>query len=80
MDTAKLPAYSGVEDPQRGYTLVRITRAVDPEKIDPEKEKSLTTALQQALGREQFAAYIASLKQKAEVKIKQESLMEKKDK
>ena len=78
-DVSKLPAYSGVETPQ-GYTLVRVTRTVEPEKLDAEKEKSLTTALQQALAQEQNAAYLASLKQKGEVKIRKESLSEKKDK
>ena len=37
-DVAKLPAYSGVETPA-GYTLIRITRTVEPEKIDVEHFK-----------------------------------------
>ena len=78
-DVSKLPAYSGVETPQ-GYTLVRVTRTVEPEKIDAEKEKSLAAAMGQALLQEQNAAFLASLKQKGEVKIRKESLSEKKDK
>lgn len=78
-DVSKLPAYSGLETPQ-GYTLVRVTRTVEPEKLDAEKEKSLASAMQQALAQEQNAAFLASLKQKGEVKIRKESLSEKKDK
>ena len=78
-DISKLPAYTGVEAAS-GYTLIRITRVVEPEKIDAEKEKNMATAMQQAAGQEQFTAYVTSLKQKADVKIRKEQLVEKKEK
>ena len=78
-DVSKLPAYGGVETPS-GYTLIRITRIVDPQRIDAEKEKNLAMAMQQAAGQEQYAAYLASLKQKSDVKIHKEQLTEKKEK
>ena len=78
-DVTKLPAYAGLESPS-GYTLIRISRVVEPEKIDVEKEKNLATALQQAAGQEQYAAYLASLKQKGDVKIRKEQLLDKKEK
>ena len=78
-DISKLPAYAGVETPA-GYTLIRITRTVTPEKIDAEKEKNLALAMQQAQSQEQNAAFLASLKQKASIKIRQEQLVEKKEK
>ena len=77
-DVSKLPAYAGVESPT-GYTLIRITRVTEPEKINPEQEKNLALSLQQAAGQEQYAMYLASLKQKADVKIHKERLSEKKD-
>lgn len=80
VDVSKLPAYSGVEDGQGGYALIRVSRVVDPEKIEAEKEKGLVNMLQQSIGAEQFAAYVASLKQKTGVKIRQEALADKKDK
>ena len=79
MDVSKLPAYAGVETPE-GYTLIRITRTVDPAKLEPEKEKNLVAAMEQAMGQEQNAAYLASLKQKADIKISTDSLSEKKEK
>ncbi len=78
-DISKLPAYAGVES-SSGYALIRITRIVDPEKIDAEKEKNLATAMQQAISQEQYAAYLASLRQKSDVKIRKEQLTEKKEK
>jgi peptidyl-prolyl cis-trans isomerase D len=78
-DVSKLPAYAGVESPS-GYTLIRITRVIEPEKIDAEKEKNIALAMQQAAGQEQYAAYLASLKLKGDVKIRKEQLVEKKEK
>ncbi len=78
-DVSILPAYTGVETPQ-GYTLIRIARTVEAEKIDAEKEKNIAVALQQAQGQEQSAAFLASLKQKADVKIRKEQFSEKKEK
>ncbi len=78
-DVSKLPAYAGVETPM-GYTLIRITRTVQPDKIDAEKEKNLAVAMQQAQGQEQNAAFLASLKQKGDIKIRKEQFAEKKDK
>jgi peptidyl-prolyl cis-trans isomerase D len=78
-DISKLPAYAGVEAAS-GYTLIRIARVVEPEKIDAEKEKNLATALQQAASQEYYNAYLSSLKQKGDVKIRKEQLVEKKEK
>jgi len=78
-DISRLPAYAGVESPS-GYTLIRITRIIEPEKIDAEKEKNLATSLQQAASQEQFAAYLAGLKQKSDIKIRKEQLTDRKEK
>lgn len=79
VDTAKLPAYAGVETPA-GYTLIRVTRVVDPEKIDGEREKNLALAMQQAQAQELNTAFLESLKQKASITLRKEQLTEKKDK
>lgn len=77
-DTAKLPAYTGVDNSLGGFTLIRITRVVEAEKIAPERQKALAEGLRQMLGQEEMLAYIASLKQKADVKVSKE-LLEKKE-
>ncbi|OGA56256.1 MAG: hypothetical protein A3F74_21725 [Betaproteobacteria bacterium RIFCSPLOWO2_12_FULL_62_58] len=76
-DAAKLPAYAGVDSPRGGFTLIRITRVVDPEKIAPDRQKALSEGLRQMLGQEEMLAYIASLKQKADVKVSKELLQKK---
>lgn len=78
MDAAKLPAYAGVETLQGTYFLVRVSKVLQPEKIPPERIEELTGELHQAVAQETLAAYIASLKQKTDVRINKE-LLEKKD-
>ena len=73
-DTAKLPAYAGVDNPRGGFTLVRITRVVEADAIAPDRRKALADGLRQMLGQEEMLAYIASLKQKADVRITKELL------
>ena len=71
-DTKNMPSYTGVEAPGGGYMLMKITRVVEPEKIDRTQQNSLSDGLAQMLGEEQFGAYIASLKQKQKVRINKE--------
>jgi peptidyl-prolyl cis-trans isomerase D len=73
-DAAKLPAYAGVENPQGGYSLLKLTRVVDGDNVDPVKRKSLAQQLRQALGQEELGAYVASLKLTADVKINKDRL------
>jgi peptidyl-prolyl cis-trans isomerase D len=78
MDAEKLPAYAGVETLQGTYFLVRVSKVLQPEKIPPERVEELTGELRQVLAQETLAAYVASLKQKTNVKINKE-MLEKKD-
>jgi peptidyl-prolyl cis-trans isomerase D len=78
LDTSKLPAYAGVENPQVEYTLVRVTRVQEAADLPPEKAGELAGALRQVLAQEAMAAYLAALKQKAGVTINKE-LIEKKE-
>ena len=71
-DARNLPSYTGIEAPGGGFLLIKVTRVVEPEKIDRAQQKSLGEGLAQVLGEEQFAAYVASLKQKAKVEINKE--------
>lgn len=72
VDTAKLPAYAGIDMPNGGYTLIRVSRVVEPEKIDPERRKQVAEALRQLRGQEAMLAYVESLKQKNAVRISKE--------
>ena len=79
LDTSKLPAYAGVENPQLDYTLVRVTRVQEAADLPPEKASELAGALRQVLAQEAMAAHLATLKQKAGVTINKEFLEKKED-
>jgi len=76
-DVSKLPAYTGVEDAQGGYVLLKITRVQETDRNDEAQRKDLTEQLRQLVARDRFSAYLASLRQKTEVKINQEQLEKK---
>jgi peptidyl-prolyl cis-trans isomerase D len=78
MDLSALPAYAGVETLPGTYFLVRVTRVQEAEKIPPEKIQAIAEELRQLQAQETLGAYVASLRQKAGVKINKEYL-EKRD-
>ncbi len=74
VDAEKLPAYAGVEDPDGGYALVRVSRVVKAEEIAPDRRRGFGEGLRQVLGQQEFAAYLSSVRQKAEIEINKERL------
>jgi peptidyl-prolyl cis-trans isomerase D len=74
-DTAKLPAFVGVELPT-GYGIYRITKVVNKE-VDETNQKSIQTELGRAYGTLDFRAYVAALKAGTKIDINQ-SLVDKK--
>ncbi|MGH8751909.1 MAG: SurA N-terminal domain-containing protein [Burkholderiales bacterium] len=76
-DAAKLPAYTGVELPQGGFALLKISRVEEAGQIDETKRKIFAGQLQQLLAQEELAAYLAGIRQKADVKINQQALEKK---
>jgi peptidyl-prolyl cis-trans isomerase D len=74
---AHLPSYAGVENSNGDYVVLKITRVVEPEKVAVDKQKSLAQSIEQASSQAELAAYVADLRKKADVKIKQD-LLEKK--
>lgn len=74
---AQLPAYAGVEGPNGDYILLKITKVVEPEKVPLDKQNALAASIEQALSQAEMTAYVSQLRQKADVKIKQD-LIEKK--
>ncbi|MBZ0105846.1 MAG: SurA N-terminal domain-containing protein [Sulfuricella denitrificans] len=70
----KLPTYSGVENNQGGYTLVRLSKLVDPGVQDEARKKAYIQQFSSMLEREYAAAYLASLKQNTKISISKEAL------
>ncbi len=77
-DVSKLPVYTGVDSPRGAFVLLRVTRVLEETNIPPERAKALAEQIRMLQGQEALVAYIASLRQKAGVKINKAAL-EKKD-
>lgn len=69
IDTAKLPAYAGVTDGNKGYLLMKVSQVIgglEGEGADPEAAKREFEA---ALAAEYEAAYIESLKKDSKISV-----------
>lgn len=69
-DVKKLPAYTGIVDPQGGYTLVRISRVIEPDMSDTKKSVAFSKQLQQMITQEEMSAYLDGIKQRHDITIK----------
>ena len=69
VDTAKLPAFVGVELTGRGYGVYRISKVVQPTTLDAARRVTEQQQIANALAQQEMVAYIDVLKQKAKVKI-----------
>lgn len=78
-DVSALPAFSGLENPQGGYVLVRVTRVVDPANIPPQRAAEIADGLRQVLGQEAMTALMADLRRKAGVTINKDQFEKKED-
>jgi len=72
MNSASLPAHSGMERPEGGFVLLRLTQVNTPEKVTPENRRALADALAQIVGQGQLSAYLESMKQKSKVTIRKD--------
>jgi len=78
-DASRLPAYAGLENPQGGYVLVRVSRVVDTESISPQRAAEIAAGLRQVQGQEAMAALLVELRRKGGVTINKEYLGKKDD-
>jgi peptidyl-prolyl cis-trans isomerase D len=76
VDPRKLPGYVGVETPI-AYSLVKVGKVIEPEKIDDAKRQALATQLRQAVAAEEFEAVLAGLREKVGVKVSKDALEKK---
>jgi len=74
-DAGKLPAYTGVAFPGKGYALYRITavKAGDSGKDDP-RARALAQQYARFVAEEEFAAWMSTLKEKHPVEINKAAL------
>ena len=76
-EVSKLPAYVGVELRDRGYGLYRISRVIEAPPPDEASEKSVREQLARQLAQQDYAAYVASLKEKTKIEINKAALEKK---
>lgn len=75
-DTAKLPAYVGTPIAQGGFVIYRVGKVKDVTEVNADQRKALAKQLTQMLGQEQYIAYLATLRERADVKIDRKKLGE----
>ncbi len=73
-ETVKLPSYAGVPVSQGRFVIYRITKVRDVTETSPEQRKALAKQLAQMIGQEQYIAYLANLRERADVTIDRKKL------
>ena len=72
-DTKKLPAVLGVDTPM-GYSLVKVTKVIEPEKIDEGQRAALGKQLRDAVAVQDLEAALGSLRQRVGVTVRKGAL------
>lgn len=68
-DTAKLPAYVGVDLGMQGYGVYRINKVAQPTQPDAARRQAERQQIENALAQQDLLAYIEALKKDAKVQI-----------
>jgi peptidyl-prolyl cis-trans isomerase D len=72
-ETNNLPVYTGTVNPNGGFNLIRISKVIEPESTDTAEPNNFTKQLQQMITQEEMSSYLAALRQRYDVKIKQDN-------
>lgn len=72
-ETNNLPVYTGTVNPNGGFNLIRISKVIEPESTDTAELNNFTKQLQQMITQEEMSSYLAALRQRYDVKIKQDN-------
>lgn len=72
-ETDKLPAYAGATGPDGKFNLIRINRVIEPDSSDNTKHQAFSNQLKQMLVQEELSSYQLGLRQRYDVKIREES-------
>ena len=72
-DSKKLPSYVGVENPA-GYSVVRVSKVTEPEKVDDQQRQALAARLGQAVAAEELQSALTSVRDRVGVAVKKGAL------
>lgn len=73
-EVARLPSYAGVTNSKGGFTLIRVNRVIDPTPAEASERKTFARQLQQVLTQEDLSAYLAGVKKRYDVTVRNGSL------
>jgi peptidyl-prolyl cis-trans isomerase D len=68
-DSSKLPAYAGVEVDKGRFVIYSVNKVTDSGNIDDAAKKAVRTQLAQMLSQEEYASFLASLRERTDVHI-----------
>jgi len=74
LDTAKLPAYTGVELPGAGFALFKLVKVGSGEKIDDARQQGMQRQLGQLYMQEEVQVYLSALRNRYKVDINKAAL------
>lgn len=72
-DVDELPVYTGVVNPEGGFDLIQISRVIEPEPDEKATLENFTKQLKQMITQEEMSSYLAAIRQRHDVRIKQNS-------
>jgi peptidyl-prolyl cis-trans isomerase D len=72
-DPKKLPAYVGVETPI-GYSLVKVSKVIDVEKVDDQQREALAGQLKNAVAAGELDSVLGNLRDRAGVTVRKDAL------
>lgn len=76
-DPGKLPAYLGAERGTEGYMLYRVVKPLEPEPKTEAQQAAERARAAQFAGARQLDAYVASLRERADIEVRQGNLEKK---
>ena len=74
-DTAKLPAYAGASATEGRFVVYRISKLIDVQTVTPEQMKSAEGQLAQLAAQDQFAALMAGMRERTDIKVNMKKLL-----
>lgn len=72
-ETGSLPVYTGAINSKGGFDLIQISKVIEPEAIESAQMESFTKQLQQMIAQEEMTAYLAAVRHRYDVRVKQNS-------
>lgn len=73
-DATKLPSYTGIANPQGGFTLIRVEHVTKPAPPEAAQQQAFARQLQQLVAQEELLAYLAGVRKRYDVSVNNDNL------